>query len=61
MPTSDNLSQQSAVGSQLAFSPYRMFSREEWAERRADTPMTLVPGDLQKLSGVIEDLSMSEV
>ena len=47
--------------SHLAFSPYRVFSREEWAKLRADTPMTLVPRELEQLSGVIEDLSMSEV
>jgi type I pantothenate kinase len=46
---------------QIAFSPYRVFSREEWAKLRADTPMTLVPRDLEQLSGVIEDLSVSEV
>jgi pantothenate kinase len=49
------------VGSHLAFSPYRTFSREEWAKLRADTPMTLVLRDLQQLSGVVEDLSMDEV
>jgi type I pantothenate kinase len=47
--------------SPLAFSPYRVFSREEWAKLRADTPMTLVPRELEQLSGVIEDLSMAEV
>jgi type I pantothenate kinase len=46
---------------QLAFSPYRVFTREEWAKLRADTPMTLVPRDLDQLSGLIEDLSMTEV
>ena len=46
---------------QLAFSPYREFTREEWAKLRADTPMTLVPRDLEQLSGVIEFLSMGEV
>jgi type I pantothenate kinase len=45
----------------LAFSPYRVFSREEWARLREDTPMTLVPRDLEQLSGLIEDLSMAEV
>ena len=45
----------------LAFSPYRVFSREQWAKLRADTPMTLVPRDLEQLSGLIEDLSMEEV
>ena len=47
--------------SNLAFSPYRVFTREEWAKLRADTPMTLVPRDLEQLSGLIEDLSISEV
>ena len=45
----------------LAFSPYRVFSREQWAKLRADTPMTLVPRDLEQLSGLIEELSMEEV
>src|SRR4029450_7313132 len=45
----------------LAFSPYRVFSREEWAKPRADPPTTLGPRDLGQLSGVIEDLSMREV
>ena len=47
--------------SSLAFSPYRVFSREDWAALRAGTPMTLVPRELEQLSGVIEDLSMAEV
>ncbi|MGE0630081.1 MAG: type I pantothenate kinase [Hyphomicrobiaceae bacterium] len=45
----------------LAFSPYRVFTRAEWARLREDTPMTLVPRELVQLSGVIEDLSMGEV
>jgi type I pantothenate kinase len=47
--------------SPIGFSPYRVFSREEWAKLRADTPMTLVPRELDQLSGLIEDLSMVEV
>jgi len=47
--------------SQLQFSPYRVFTREEWAKLRADTPMTLVPRDLEQLSGLIEELAMEEV
>ena len=38
-----------------------MFTREEWAKLRADTPMTLVPRELEQLSGLIEELSMAEV
>lgn len=47
--------------SQVPFSPYRTFTRDEWAALRADTPMTLKPADLEELSGVIEELSVDEV
>lgn len=43
------------------YSPYRTFSREEWARLRADTPMTLEPNELEQFSGVIEELSVEEV
>lgn len=45
----------------LGFSPYRKFSREQWSRLRADTPMTLVPREVERLSGLIEDLSIDEV
>jgi type I pantothenate kinase len=45
----------------LQFSPYRVFSREEWARLRADTPMTLQESELEQLSGIIEELSVEEV
>ena len=45
----------------LEFSPYRVFNREEWARLRQDTPMTLVPRELESLSGLIEELSVEEV
>jgi type I pantothenate kinase len=45
----------------IGFSPYREFSRDAWAKLRADTPMTLVPRDLEQLSGLIEELSIAEV
>ena len=45
----------------LPYSPYRVFTRAEWAKLRADTPMTIVPKDLEALSGLIEDLSMAEI
>ncbi len=44
-----------------AFSPYRVFTREEWARLRADTPMTLQSNELEQLSGIIEELSVDEV
>ncbi|MFV0299082.1 MAG: type I pantothenate kinase [Hyphomicrobiaceae bacterium] len=47
--------------SSLLYSPYRHFTRADWARLRADTPMTLVPRDLEALSGLIEELSMEEV
>jgi type I pantothenate kinase len=47
--------------SAIQFSPYREFSREEWARLRADTPMTLVERDLEQLSGLMQELSMEEV
>jgi type I pantothenate kinase len=43
------------------FSPYRIFTREEWARLRADTPMTLQPNELEQLSGIIEEVSVDEV
>ena len=43
------------------FSPYRIFTREEWARLRADTPMTLQPHELEQLSGIIEEVSVEEV
>ncbi len=49
------------AASSLPFSPYRTFTRDEWARLRADTPMTLKPDDLEELSGVIEELSVEEV
>ncbi|MEO0619146.1 MAG: type I pantothenate kinase [Pseudomonadota bacterium] len=42
-------------------SPYRVFSREEWAALRADTPMVLSEHDLSDLSGILEELSIPEV
>jgi type I pantothenate kinase len=46
---------------ELQFSPYRNFTREEWARLRADTPMTLESHELEQLSGLIEELSVDEV
>lgn len=43
------------------FSPYREFTRAEWAALRADTPMTLGEADLIQLSGLIERVVGNEV
>lgn len=47
--------------SEKPYSPYRVFTREEWARLRADTPMTLQPHELEQLSGIIEEVSVDEV
>lgn len=52
---------QDGLGNALPFSPYSIFSRDEWSKLRADTPMTLLPEELEQLSGVIEELSVDEV
>jgi type I pantothenate kinase len=53
--------EQTGYRANLEFSPYRLFTRDEWARLRADTPMTLVPRELEQLSGLIDELSMEEV
>lgn len=42
-------------------SPYRIFSRDEWAMLRADTPMTLTVEDLQKLQSLNDPISLEDV
>lgn len=41
--------------------PYHFFSRNEWAELRADTPLTLTIDDLDKLQSVNDPISVEEV
>lgn len=50
-----------AQDSEISFTPYRMFNREQWAKLRADTPMTLAAEELEALSGILEELSVEEV
>ena len=42
-------------------SPYRIFSRAEWAEKRADTPMTLKSDEMTRLRSLHDRLDMTEV
>src|ERR1700747_1172543 len=42
-------------------SPYRIFSRAEWAAKRADTPMTLNPDEVTRLRSLHDRLDISEV
>ena len=58
-PSIDNVSRD--AGALLGFSPYRSFTRSEWAKLRADTPMTLTTPELQRMSGVIERVSTLDV
>src|SRR5262245_47983881 len=42
-------------------SPYRIFSRSEWASLRADTPMTLRPDEISQLRSLNDRLDIEEV
>jgi type I pantothenate kinase len=42
-------------------SPYRVFSRAEWASLREDTPMTLTPDEVTRLRSLHDRLDMKEV
>jgi type I pantothenate kinase len=41
--------------------PYRVFTRNEWAHLRADTPLTLTVDDLVRLQSVNDPISVEEV
>ena len=45
----------------VRLTPYRTFSKAEWAALRADTPMTLTQGDVERLSGLTEQMSLDQV
>jgi type I pantothenate kinase len=42
-------------------SPYRIYTRAEWAALREDTPMTLTQGEVAQLRSVHDRLDMAEV
>src|SRR3954471_5529932 len=44
-----------------ALSPYRVFSRAQWAELREDTPMTLTPAEVAEVRSLNDRLDMREV
>ena len=48
-------------GRVMELSPYRHFSREEWASLRADTPLTLSAEDLQRIRSLHDPISVDEV
>ena len=43
------------------YNPYRIFSREQWAHLRDDTPMTLEPGEFSRLRSMHDRLDLKEV
>src|SRR5437588_9288555 len=42
-------------------SPYRTYSRSEWAALREDTPMTLTPDEVTRLRSLHDRLDMAEI
>src|ERR1700751_4589470 len=43
------------------YNPYRIYSREQWARLREDTPMTLEPGEFDRLRSLHDRLDIKEV
>src|SRR6202166_2903798 len=43
------------------YNPYRIFTREQWARLRDDTPMTLEPGEFERLRSLHDRLDIREV
>src|SRR5260370_14509836 len=43
------------------YNPYRIFTREQWARLRDDTPMTLEPGEFERLRSMHDRLDLKEV
>lgn len=55
----DTLAQ--AIGEDASLSPYRTFTREEWAGLRADQPMTLTGEEVMALQSLNDPISLDEV
>ena len=43
------------------YSPYRVFTAEEWAKFRADTPLTLTADEVRRLSSLYDPIDLDEV
>jgi type I pantothenate kinase len=43
------------------YNPYRIFTREQWSHLRDDTPMTLEPGEFDRLRSLHDRLDIKEV
>lgn len=48
-------------GSPEIIAPHRVFTREEWANLRADTPLTLTEADLLRLQSLNDPISLEDV
>ncbi|HEY3590615.1 MAG TPA: type I pantothenate kinase, partial [Buttiauxella sp.] len=46
---------------QMLTTPYMQFNRSQWAALRDSVPMTLTEGEIARLKGINEDLSLEEV
>jgi len=55
------MDQRVAVTDEESLSPYRVFSRDEWAALRADTPLTLSVDDLMRIQSLNDPISLEEV
>src|SRR3712207_5951185 len=51
----------SAIENDDGLSPYRVFSRDEWAKLRADAPMTLTADEVVQLQSLNDPISLDEV
>lgn len=49
------------VRTEQLYNPYRLFTRAEWAARRADTPMTLTADEVARLRSMHDRLDIREV
>lgn len=43
------------------YNPYRIFTRQQWAHLRNDTPMTMEPGEFDRLRSMHDRLDLQEV
>src|SRR5580765_3454824 len=43
------------------YNPYRIFTRDQWSRLRDDTPMTLEPGEFERLRSLHDRLDLKEV
>jgi type I pantothenate kinase len=47
--------------SNLTYSPYILFNKEEWADLRFNTPLTLTEHEIEELRGLNDQVSIKEV